>query len=98
MKELVSVVVPIYEQADYLQVCLASIANQSYENLEVLLIDDGSENEEIKEVCDSFCEKDARFIYKNVEHKGVSAARNEGVKLSTGKYLIFVDIRGYLKA
>ena len=91
MNELVSVVVPIYEQADYLQVCLASIANQSYENLEVLLIDDGSENEEIKEVCDSFCEKDARFIYKNVEHKGVSAARNEGVKLSTGKYLIFVD-------
>lgn len=91
MGKLVSVVVPIYEQVDYLQVCLESIANQTYENLEVLLVDDGSKNKKIEYICESFCKNDPRFHYKKIEHKGVSAARNEGIRLSKGQYLIFVD-------
>lgn len=91
MKELVSVVVPVYEQVNFLNACLESIANQTYENLEVLLIDDGSKNKETEYVCRSFCKNDPRFFYKRIEHKGVSSARNEGIRMCSGKYVIFVD-------
>ena len=86
----VSVIVPIYNVAEYLPSCLSSIAAQTFSDLEVLLIDDGSTDDSSK-ICDCFVRNDSRFRYFRKNNGGLSEARNTGVKASNGEYLFFLD-------
>lgn len=91
MNDKVSIVVPIYNVEDYLDRCLDSIKNQSYNNFEVLLIDDCSTDSSSK-IALEYSEADNRFkYYKHRRNKGLAAARNTGIINSTGKWLFFVD-------
>lgn len=90
--EKVTVVVPVYNTANYLERCLESIRNQTYQNLEVLIINDGStDNSEavIKAYLTKI--KDKRFKYHFKSNSGVGATRNLGIELATGKYISFID-------
>ena len=87
---MVSVIVPIYNVEEYLEECLESIRNQTYTNIEVILVNDGS-TDGSREICESYCEKDIRFRLINKENQGQSVARNRGVKESVGQYIMFVD-------
>lgn len=86
----VSIIVPVYNVEKYLDKCLDSIINQTYKNLEIILINDGS-TDNSSEICEKYAKIDNRIIVVNNINKGVSYARNCGIKLSTGKYILFVD-------
>lgn len=88
--ELVSVVVPIYKVEPYLEKCVKSIQNQTYQNLEIILVDDGSPDR-CGEICDRYAREDTRIKAVHKENGGLSDARNYGVRYTTGKYLLFVD-------
>lgn len=87
---LVSVIVPVYNQKDFLDSCLESIKNQMYSNLEVLLIDDGS-NDGSENICDRWKKKDSRFKVFHLKNGGVSYARNFGLANLSGELVCFVD-------
>ena len=87
---MVSIIVPIYNVEEYLEECLESIRNQTYTNIEVILVNDGSTDGSI-EICERFCQQDNRFKLLTQENQGLSAARNRGVKESIGEYIMFVD-------
>ena len=87
---IISVIVPIYNVEEYLEECLESIQNQTYTNIEVIMINDGS-TDGSKEICERFCLQDNRFKLVTQENQGLSAARNRGVKESVGQYIMFVD-------
>ncbi|MCS6111604.1 glycosyltransferase [Clostridium botulinum] len=90
MNELISIIVPVYNVEEYLNKCIYSILKQSYSNIEVILIDDGSsDNSGI--ICDSFEKLDSRVRVIHSENKGVSNARNIGISLAKGRYIGFVD-------
>ena len=89
-KELISIIVPIYNTDCYLRQCLDSIINQSYKNFEVLLVNDGSVDDSAM-ICKEFAEKDSRIRYFEKENGGVSSARNLGLKNVKGNYITFVD-------
>lgn len=95
MNDLISVIVPIYNAEDYLEQCLISILEQSYDRLEVILIDDGSTDSSV-EICEKFLriDKNVRYFYQR--NKGVSVARNRGLKMARGKYVVFVDADDFL--
>lgn len=86
----VSIIVPIYNTQKYLPSCLDSIINQTYQNLEIILIDDGSTDGSGK-IADDYAKKDKRIKIIHQKNQGQSAARNEGLKLATGDYISFVD-------
>ena len=88
--ELISIVVPIYNVDNYLRQCLDSIQNQTYQNFECLLINDGSPDNSA-DICREYVSKDARFRYFEKENGGVASARNLGIKYSKGKYITFID-------
>ena len=87
---IISIIVPFYNVEEYLEECLESIRNQTYTNIEVLLVNDGS-TDGSKEICERFCEQDIRFKLVTQENQGASIARNRGVKESIGEYIMFVD-------
>ena len=89
-KELISIIVPIYNVEKYLRQCLESISEQTYKNFECLLINDGSPDNST-EICREYVEKDARFRYFEKENGGLASARNLGIKYSKGKYITFID-------
>lgn len=97
MKELVSIIVPIYNGELYLDQCIASILNQSYPQIEVLLIDDGS-TDQSGIICDRYAKRDSRVRVVHQENGGVSSARNHGLRLASGKWVQFVDSDDYLDA
>lgn len=89
MKPLVSVVIPTYNRAEMLKRAIKSVLDQGYDNLEILVIDDGS-TDDTGEVVRSF--NDERIVFHPLQsNKGVSAARNEGIKLASGEYIAFLD-------
>ena len=88
--EKVSVIIPVYNSAAYLPACLESIMNQTYKNIEILLIDDGSVDNSLQ-ICKDFARKDSRIKVWHQENRGVSAARNAGMEIADGKYITFVD-------
>lgn len=90
MKEMVSVIVPVYNSMDCLERCVRSIRAQSYENLEILLIDDGS-TDGTDGLCERLAQEDRRIRVCHKENGGASSARNRGIDLATGAYLGFVD-------
>lgn len=87
---MISVIVPVYNVEEYLEECLESIRNQTYQDIEVILVNDGS-TDTSKEICKRFCKVDSRFRLINQENQGQSVARNRGVKESIGEYIMFVD-------
>lgn len=90
MQDLVSIIIPVYNVNPYIYKCLDSVINQTYKNIEILLIDDGStDGSEI--ICDEYAANDSRIKVIHKENGGVSSARNIGLEISTGKYIIFVD-------
>ena len=91
----VSVIVPVYNVEKYLDVCIHSIVNQTYGNLEIILIDDGSADSS-GVICDRWKEKDNRIKVIHKENGGLSDARNVGIDNSTGEYLLFVDSDDYI--
>ena len=88
--ELISIIVPIYNSENYLRHCLDSIQNQTYQNFECLLINDGSLDNSA-DICREYVEKDSRFRYFEKEKGGVSSARNLGIERSKGEYITFID-------
>lgn len=86
----ITVIVPAYNIVDYLERCVDSIIGQTYRNLEIILVDDGS-TDGTDELCDRLAKKDSRILVKHKENGGLSDARNVGINLSTGDYLSFVD-------
>ena len=93
--ELISIIVPIYNVENYLRMCLDSIEHQTYSNIEVLLINDGSPDSS-GEICKEYVARDSRFRYFEKENGGASDARNYGIERSNGKYLTFVDSDDWL--
>lgn len=95
-EELISIIVPIYNVEKYLKKCIDSILNQTYSNIEVILVDDGSpDNSGL--ICDNYAKKDKRIRVIHKKNGGLSDARNEGIKIAKGKYIGFVDSDDYIK-
>ena len=90
VEEKVSVVIPIYNAEKYLKKCIESVLKQSYTNLEVILVNDGSKDQSLA-VCKMYEKQDARVVLIDKQNGGVSAARNDGIKIATGKYILFLD-------
>ena len=86
----VSVIVPVYNAADKLHSCLDSILGQSYSDLEVILVDDGSKDES-PSICDSYAKKDSRVKVLHTENRGVGSARNSGLSMATNEWVSFID-------
>lgn len=94
--EKISIVVPVYQTSQYLNACLDSLAQQTYRNLEVIVVDDGSKDES-GDICDNVADKDHRFKVIHQKNQGVSTARNNGLKFCTGEYIMFVDSDDWLE-
>lgn len=93
---LFSIIVPVYNVSQYLGNCLKSIAEQSYTDWECILVDDGStDNSGL--ICDEFSKKSQRFVIVHKENEGVSCARNTGLDISKGQWLIFIDSDDYIQ-
>ena len=92
---LISVIVPVYRVEEYLERCVKSMLSQTYKNLEVILVDDGSPDQ-CPAICDACAEKDARVKVIHQENKGLSGARNAGIDAASGEYLAFVDSDDYV--
>lgn len=88
--DLVSIIVPVYNKEKYLRESIQSILNQSYEKIEIILIDDGS-TDRSGDICDDYGIKDERVVVSHFANAGVSVARNRGIEMATGKYIMFFD-------
>lgn len=93
---LISVIVPIYKVENYLPKCIESILNQTYGNLEIILVDDGSPDK-CGEICDDYALRDKRIIVIHKENGGLSSARNAGIDIAKGEYFGFVDSDDYIE-
>lgn len=87
---LFSVIVPVYNVEKYLKQCVESIVNQTYKNIEIILVDDGSPDN-CPKMCDEWAQKDARIKVVHKKNAGSSSARNAGLNIATGDYIIFID-------
>lgn len=94
-QELISIIIAVYNIADYLPKCIETVAAQSYKNLEIILVNDGS-TDNSGYICDAFAQKDKRAIVLHNKNCGLWAARNSGQKKARGSYLMFVDGDDYL--
>ena len=90
MNPLISVIIPIYNVEKYLARCVDSIVNQTYKNLEIILVDDGSPDR-CPQMCDDYVEKDSRIKVVHKNNGGLSDARNTGIAVATGEYISFID-------
>lgn len=93
--DLISVVIPVYNVVDYLDKCLSSVINQTYENLEIILVDDGSTDSSGK-ICDTYSKADSRIVSLHKSNGGLSDARNYGIERAHGKYITFIDSDDYI--
>ena len=92
---LISIIIPIYNAELFIRKCLESISTQTYSNIEIVLVDDGS-TDRCGEICDEYANKNSRFIVIHKQNEGVSKARIDGVEKSKGEYISFVDADDYL--
>lgn len=91
---LLSVIIPVYKVEKYLHKCVNSVLEQKFKDIEVILVNDGSPDD-CPQICDEFARKDARITVIHQVNRGLSAARNEGIKLALGEYLLFLDSDDY---
>lgn len=96
MEDLISVIVPIYNVENYLGKCIDSIINQTYRNLEIILVDDGSPDN-CGEICDQYASQDIRIRVIHKTNGGLSDARNAGMRIMNGEFLMFVDSDDWLQ-
>lgn len=96
-EELISIVVPVYNVEQYLDRCVESILNQTYRNIEVLLMDDASSDGSGR-ICDAWGERDSRVKVFHLTHGGLSVARNKGLENMAGQYVLFVDSDDYISS
>ena len=96
MDELISVIVPVYNGEKYLPICMKHLLEQTYRDLEILLVDDGSKDSSGAQ-CDAYASQDSRVRVIHQENRGVSGARNTGLDHATGKYVAFVDADDYVE-
>ena len=87
---LISVIVPIYNSEKYLRKCIESVINQTYNHLEIILINDGSKDTSLL-ICKEFEKKDNRIIIIDLPNRGVSNARNQGTSIANGVYIQYID-------
>ena len=92
----ISVIVPVYNVELYIEKCIKSIVNQTFSDIEILLVDDGTKDKS-GEICEYYSEKDVRIKVIHKENGGLSDARNVGMQFATGKYIIFIDSDDYIK-
>ena len=85
--ELISVIIPVYNLDKYLKNCLDSVINQTYQNLEIILVNDGS-NDCSGAICDEYAKKDNRITVIHKENGGASSARNAGLDIAKGEYMV----------
>lgn len=97
MKEIVSIIVPIYNVEKYVERCICSLCSQTYEAIEILLIDDGSTDQSGK-LCEEYALKDSRIKVFHKENGGISSARNLGIEKAKGEYFCFVDSDDWVEA
>ena len=90
MNELVTVIIPVYQIEEYLEDCIKSVVCQTYSELEIILVDDGS-TDNSPQICDQYAQMDSRIKVIHKTNGGLSSARNAGVDICTGKYVTFVD-------
>ncbi len=95
MKPLISVILPIYNVAQFLPRCIESVCRQTYDNLEIILVDDGSPDE-CGDICDKYAEKDNRIVVVHKQNGGLSDARNKGAEIANGEYITFIDSDDYV--
>ena len=95
--DLISVIVPVYKVEPYLDRCVQSIVDQTYQNLEIILVDDGSPDN-CPAMCDAWAEKDSRIRVIHKENGGLSDARNAGMAIAAGDYIAFVDSDDWIDA
>ncbi|MGI5970909.1 MAG: glycosyltransferase family 2 protein [Oscillospiraceae bacterium] len=96
MNETISIIVPIYNCGEYLRECIDSIIGQTYEDLEIILVDDGS-TDHSPEICDEYAKRDGRIRVIHKPNGGVSSARNAGIMEAAGRYIQFVDGDDYIE-
>lgn len=93
---IVSVIIPVYNAQSFLDICLSSVSKQTYSNLEILVVNDGSTDDSLS-ICQKWVDKDSRFILINKPNGGVSSARNMALLKATGDYFLFLDSDDYLE-
>ena len=91
----ISIIIPVYNAEKYLNECIASACKQTFRNLEIILVDDGSKDNSL-EICKSWAARDERILVIHKENGGVSSARNTGLEAATGDYIAFLDSDDYL--
>ena len=96
MDSLVSIIVPVYNSEEYLSYCVNTLLKQTYCNIEIILIDDGS-TDKSGEICDLLSKSDERIIVVHQDNKGVSASRNTGISIASGRWIMFVDSDDWLE-
>ena len=94
-EKLISVIIPVYDMEKYISQCLTSVINQSYKNLEIIVVNDGSKDRS-SEIAKEYAQKDKRVRVYDYENAGVSVARNRGLELAKGEYISFVDSDDWL--
>ena len=95
IKNMISVIIPVYNVEEYLEECLKSILHQTYKKLEIILIDDGSTDKSGK-ICDKYKKIDSRIVVIHKTNGGLSSARNYGLKIAKGEFIAFVDSDDYI--
>lgn len=89
-KDFISVIIPVYKVEEYLKTCIDSVINQTYEKLEIIIVDDGSPDL-CGKICDDYAQLDSRIIVIHKQNGGLSDARNAGMKVASGEYITFLD-------
>ena len=97
MQDIISVIVPVYKVEKYLDRCVSSITGQTYKNLEIILVDDGSPDR-CPQMCDEWAEHDSRIRVVHKENGGLSDARNAGLKIAAGQYISFIDSDDWIES
>ena len=96
-EELISVIIPVYNVEKYLKECLDSVINQTYKNIEIILVNDGS-TDNSRDICESYAKLDNRIKVINKENAGVSSARNRGVEEAKGEWITFIDADDWVES
>ena len=96
MEELISIIVPVYNVEKYVSKCIESILNQTYTNIELILVDDGSKDKS-GQICDEYANKDNRITVIHKQNEGVSKTRNRGLEIAKGSYISFIDSDDYVE-
>ena len=97
MEKLISIVIPVFNVEAYLRKCLESVINQTYKNLEIIIVNDGS-TDDSHQICKEYADKDSRIILISQDNQGLSGARNTGLKHVTGDYIFFIDSDDWIRA